>query len=86
LIGHPSSVDVTFGSKLPLGTFVVAYGCASGFPCGSGDIYATPFTQSGQAGLHVTEPTTLLVLATDLFGFVGLVFLARRWLKFSIFR
>jgi hypothetical protein len=81
LVGHPSSVNVTFGSEIPVGSFVVAYGCASSFPCSSGDIFATPFTQSG---LNVAEPTTLSVLATDLFGLVGLVFVVRRRLKPSL--
>lgn len=66
LLGHPSTVDITFGSDLPVGTFVVAYGCDSdsgtwSSPCGSGGtIYSTPFTQ---AGLSVPEPANLSWLA-----------------------
>lgn len=78
LLGHPSSVDVTFGNPLPKGTFVVAYGCAStttwSNPCGSGgDIYSTPFTQ---AGLEVPEPSTL-----SLFGSSGGLFAIVVWFR-----
>ena len=84
LIAHPSSVDVTLGN-LPVGTFVAAYGCASSFPCSGGDIYATPFTQTGLK-TTIPEPTTSLVLMTDLFAFVGLAIIGRRRLKLSALR
>ena len=74
LLGHPSTVDVTFGSALPVGTFVVAYGCASTGWRATGDIYSTPFTQ---AGLSVAEPTAVSSLAC--FGALLLiVFRSRR--------
>ena len=80
LLGHPSTDNVTFGSTLPTGTFVVAYGCSSsGWPtttCGSGGtIYSTPFTQSG---LAVPESPALLILGCDLLGVAVLVGVFRR--------
>jgi hypothetical protein len=72
LVGHPSDVNVTFGSALPTGTFIVAYGCDSGAagpwtnPCTSNGIYATPFTQSALELSKTPEPASL-----SLFGCIG---------------
>jgi hypothetical protein len=76
LLGHPSTDNVTFNGALPKGTFVVAYGCTSAgwpttTPCLSGDIYATPFTQSGLE-VPVPEPNSLSLFTTGLIGLVGL--------------
>lgn len=88
LLGHPSTVDITFGSALPVGTFVVAYGCDTGIgtwssPCGSGgSIFSTPFTQAGlEMGRSLPEPTNLSWLAC--FGGILALFVRARKPKLS---
>jgi len=88
LIGHNSTDNVTFGSALPQGTFVVAYGCASGATgpwtnaCTSNGIFDTPFTQSAVEKSTVPEPASL-----SLFGCIGgllaIVLYSRRRFKVS---
>jgi hypothetical protein len=84
LTGHGASVDVTFGSALPTGTFVTAYGChTTTFPCKGQDVFSTPFTQSGLAvggNVHVAEPPAFLIIGADMLGFACVVgLLRRRW-------
>ncbi len=65
--GGKQTVDVTFDSGLPKGTFAVAYGQAPGR--NNISIYDTPFTESGLATRQVPEPGTLLLLGAGLLAF-----------------
>ena len=77
LTSKGSTVNVTIAGGVPLGSFVVAYGCdiavnpCNGFP---GSTYATPFTQ---AGLEVPEPAALGLMGTGLTT-LGLLWRRRR--------
>jgi len=69
-----TGISLSFTSGLPVGSFVVAYGCSAttGSVCsGTGTTFGTPFTN---AGVTVPEPSTLALLA---FGIFGLAVLAR---------
>jgi len=78
-ISGGSTIDISFASSLPVGTFVVAYGCSQVASDGScrpmGKVFGTPFTQSG---LVITpEADTLALLAFGLV-FVGIALRGRR--------
>ena len=59
-----STVNITISGGLPLGSFVVAYGCDAVTGCNNaGNTYATPFTQ---AAMVVPEPAALGLMGTGL--------------------
>ncbi len=67
------TVNVTFGSALPIGTFLVAYGCSqtSGGHCSDvGHTFGTPFTE---AGLAVPEPGTLALFGSSLLAVAAII-------------
>lgn len=69
-----------FSTLLPVGSFVVGYGCESldraGTACGGqGDTQSTPFTFAGMVSTSVPEPATLMLLMP---GFAGAVAARRR--------
>ncbi len=68
------SINVTFGSALPVGTFLVAYGCTAtttGGDCSNvKNPFGTPFTE---AGLAVPEPGTLALFGTGLLGLAAAI-------------
>ncbi len=78
--------DISWDTALPLGTFVIAYGCDGGYTngdpaaatvsCagGGGNTYATPFTH---AGMVTPEPATITLFGTALAA-IGLRFLRRQ--------
>ena len=59
------TVNATFLSGLPVGTFAVAYGTYTGDS--RVKVFSTPFTESGL----VPEPSTLLLLGSGLVGLAG---------------
>jgi len=70
-------IDVTFSAGLPVGTFVVGYGCQGGSCDANGpNPFATPFTQAGiitegrTPPTQVPQPATLMVLGVSLISFV----------------
>jgi hypothetical protein len=83
LIGGGSTVNVTFASALPQGTFIVAYGCDTGAagpwtnPCPSNGKSATPFTQSAVELSKTPEPNSLSLFGC-LGGLLAIVLYSRR--------
>lgn len=78
-ISGGSTIDISFASPLPVGTFVVAYGCSQVASDGScspmGNVFGTPFTQSG---LVITPEADALALLAFGLVFVGIVLRGRR--------
>jgi hypothetical protein len=78
-ISGGSTIDISFASSLPVGTFVVAYGCSQVASDGScrpmGKVFGTPFTQSG---LVITPEADALALLAFGLVFVGIVLRGRR--------
>jgi hypothetical protein len=64
------SVSATFASGLPVGTFIVAYGCSQLNDSSCKKEFGTPFTQ---AGLVVPEPATLGLFGTGLLALAGML-------------
>jgi len=78
-ISGGSTIDISFASSLPVGTFVVAYGCSQVASDGScrpmGKVFGTPFTQSG---LVITPEADALTLLAFGLVFVGIALRGRR--------
>jgi hypothetical protein len=70
-------IDVKFSAGLPIGTYVIGYGCQNADCINSNpNPFSTPFTQSGiitqgrTPPTQVPQPATLMVLGVSLVSFV----------------
>jgi hypothetical protein len=79
--GNHTSGSFTFGSPLPVGTFIIAYSCTTPnaptavCPQSGDQLGATPFTVAGEVN-SVPEPTAFALLGTT--GILGLIGGVRR--------